>query len=227
MKKLPLLASLAAIGFALTAFTTHKALSDSNFEGIVTYSSSMLMNGKANPNAGHMPPMKMYIKGGKTKVVSDMGTQKRITITDCNNPDNPIVLAEMNGNKYQLKNEPTQKTAKDPVITYSDETKTIAGYTCHKAEMTMTDDKGQSTTMDVYYAEDISRSACDKRFKGLKGFPLEYTVNTHGMTMTTTATSVDKQSLSDDEFTVPPGYKLVTQQEMQQEMMKSMGAGGR
>ncbi len=56
-----------------------------------------------------------------------------------------------------------------PNIEYLDETKTIAGYTCKKA--IMKDESGQ-LSMTAYYTEKINNQA-EKKFAGLKGFPLQ------------------------------------------------------
>jgi GLPGLI family protein len=222
MRKMILIAGLAIIGFGVTAFVAPKASTDNNFEGIVTYSMTV-----DNPQAAAMmqgSSIKVYVKGNKSKAIADMGMYKRITFMDHNSAEDPITLVEAMGNKYQLKNDKTKKDEKTPDIKYTDETKQIAGYTCHKAEITMTDEQGQSITSVVYYTEDIiSGPSKSGAFKGLKGFPMEYNIKTQGMTMSFSATKVDKQSVSEDTFKVPAGYKLMTQEEMQQDMMKSQG----
>jgi hypothetical protein len=64
------------------------------------------------------------------------------------------------------------------------------------------------------------------QFKGLNGFPLEYNMTQRGMNLSLSATKVEKQSVSDDTFKVPSGYKLMTQEEMQADIQKNMGGGG-
>ncbi len=225
MKKIGLIASLATIGFAVTAFIVPKASTDSTFEGVITYSISV-----DNPQMASMmqgSSMKVYIKGDKTKTMMDMGMYKQIVISDRKTPDDPIVLKEVMGNKYQVKNDKTKKDEKDPVIKYSDEIKQIAGYTCHKAEVAISDDQGQPFTSSVYYTTDIpSPEEKEGQFKGLKGFPMEFSVRKQGMNILMTATTVEKKSLTDDIFAVPSGYKLMTQEEIQADMQKNMGGGG-
>jgi len=224
MKKTAL-AAFVAIGFAVMAFVAPKAYADSGFEGIVTYSISV-----DNPQMAPMlqgASMKTYIKGDKTKTCSDMGMSKTTVITDKDNPDGSVFLIELMGNKYQLKNDKTKKDdEKGPEIKYTDETKQIAGYTCHKAEVTITDQQGQSYTANVYYTEELpATQGKGVPFKGLKGFPLEYSMKQQGMTILMSATSVTKQAVPDDTFTVPSGYKLMTAEEMQQDIQKNMGDG--
>jgi len=224
MKKILAVAGLATIGFAVTAFVAPKISTDSSFEGIVTYSISV-----DNPQAASMmqgSSIKVYMKGDKSKTYSDMGVSKTTVFTDKATPDDPIILLEIMGNKYQLKNDKTKKDDSKPVIKYTDDAKTIAGYNCHKAEVTTTGQDGQSYTTDVYYTEDLpSYSGSRGQFKGLKGFPMEYSMKQQGMTISMSATTVTKQSVSDDTFTVPSGYKLMTSEEMQADIQKNMSGG--
>jgi GLPGLI family protein len=224
MKKILAVATLATIGFAVTAFVAPKTSTDSTFEGVVTYSVSV-----DNPQAASMmqgSSVKVYMKGDKTKTMMDMNISKNIVISDKKTPDDPIILIEVMGNKYQLKNDKTQKDDSKPAIKYTDETKTVAGYVCHKAEITVTGKDGQTYTTNVYYTEDLpSYGGGRDQFKGLKGFPLEYSVKQQGMNISMSATSVVKQSLTDDTFAVPTGYKLMTAEEMQADIQKNMSGG--
>jgi GLPGLI family protein len=209
----------------VTAFVAPKATTDGTFEGVITYTIST-----DNAQAQSMmqsASIKVYIKGDQSKTVSDMGMYKSIVFADKKTPNDPIVLVEVMGNKYQLKNDKTKKDDdKAPDIKYTDETKTVAGYNCHKAEVTVTGKDGQTYVSNVYYTEDLPHySGGSGQFKGLKGFPLEYNMKQQGMTMSLSASSVDKQSVSDDAFKVPAGYKLMTQEEMQADLQKSMGSG--
>jgi len=224
MRKTTLLTGLAIVGLAATAFVAPKNSADSTFEGVITYSITV-----DNPQAASMmqgSTIKVYMKGDQTKTSSDMGMYKTIVFTDKKTPEDPTVLVEVMGNKYQLKNDKTKKDDKDADIKYTDETKTVAGYVCHKAAVTITGKDGQTYVSDVYYTEDLPRySGGTGQFKGLKGFPLEYSMKQQGMNVVLSATSVTKQSVSDDTFKVPTGYKLMTQDEMQADLQKSMGGG--
>lgn len=226
MKKILAVAGLATIGFAITAFVSPKVSTDSSFEGVITYSVSV-----DNPQAASMmqgSSVKIYMKGDQVKAVSDMGMSKTIVISNKATPDKPAILVEVMGNKYQLKMDPAKKKDDDdkPTIKYTDETKTVAGYNCHKAEITTMGKDGQSYTTNVYYTEDLpSYSGSRDQFKGLKGFPLEYSMKQQGMNIAISATSVSKESVPDDTFTVPSGYKLMTADEMQADIQKQMSGG--
>jgi len=161
----------------------------------------------------------MYVKGYMSKTMVGSGNFTNTIIMDMSKPDDFIFLMEANGRKYQLKNDSNKKYP-DPVIKYVDGTKTIAGYTCHKAELTLKVADTVTMREDVYYTEEISAGTSNREFRGLKGFPLEWVTTNRVNNTTTTAISVDKKTLPADEFDVPPGYKLVTQQELMQDLMK-------
>jgi GLPGLI family protein len=226
MKKIFLTTSLAAIGLAFTAFIAPKTSVDNNFEGVITFSLSV-----DNPQAQSMmasSSLKIYLKGHKAKSITDMGMMKITSYADHSTTDKPIVIEEMGGNKYQVKNDDSKKDDKTPDIKYVDGTKVIAGYTCKKAQVTTTNPaNGQSNTLDIYYTDELPVYEGSKgEFKGLKGFPLEFASSQRGMIFSFAATEVKKQSLSDDIFVAPTGCKLMTQQEIMQEMQKNMSGGG-
>jgi len=223
MKKLVVTASLAVVGFAISAFVVPKTTpANDNFEGVVSYSISV-----DNPQMAAFigTSMKVYIKGSKTKTLQD-GMVSKTIFADHSTTDAPTILLDAMGNKYQVKNDPNKKEEKDPAIKYMDSTKTILGYTCHKAEVTATDAQGQTATSEVYYTEDIvTPPAKSGPFKSLKGFPLEYSMSQQGVKVSITATKVDKQSLTDDTFTIPSGYKLMTMDEIRTDIQKNASSG--
>lgn len=224
MRKITFMAGLATIGLVAMSFIAPKLSTDTNFEGVITYSVTV-----DNPQYAAMmqgSSMKIYLKGEKEKSVSDMGMMKITSYSDHTSTDKPIVIEEMGGNKYQVKRDDAKDDDKAPDFKYVDGTKEIAGYTCHKAQITSVDAQGQSITSDIYYADGIiSGPVKSGEFKGLKGFPLEFTIRRSGMGILMSATNVKKQSVSDDTFIAPKGYKLMTQEEIFQDAQKNMGGG--
>jgi GLPGLI family protein len=222
MKKTITIASLAIMGFAITAFRTPKTASD-NFEGEMIFATTV-----TNPQTGKTTTepdnIKFYIKGSKMKNVVGNSTLLSTSIIDCTNPDNTILLMDVQGSKYQVTvDKKTQMP--DPLIKYVDGTITVQGYTCHKAEVTIYMDQTKATSFNevLYYTQDLSTSFCGQQYRGLKGFPLEWIANNR----TTTAISIEKKPLSDDEFAIPSGYKVVTQDEMMQDMAKNRANKGK
>jgi len=227
MKKIALLIVLATLGFAITAFISPHEKSFGGFEGVITYSVT-----NTNPRASQKSQQKItqicYLKAGKMRMVTSGGAFVNTVITDCENLDNPIILFDIQTSKYQLKKTPADKLP-DPEIKYVDGTKTIMGYTCHKAEITVYGDKEKKNSRvdAVYYTTDILGSSCQEVFKGLKGFPLEWGTqrvnnNPNANTDISTAINIEKKSVSDDEFKLPPGYKPVTREEMTQDFAKNL-----
>ena len=219
MKRTAVISGLVLAGLTVTAFINPVSSGrSSGFEGVVTY--TVVANGAAMSHAGQRErKITVYIKGNKSKTIVGSGNYINTIIANLNEPDDYILLMDADGHKYQLKNDPAKKYSA-PVINYVDGTKTIEGYTCHKAEVTIKVDEATTIKEDVYYTTDISSGTSNREFRGLKGFPLEWVTTNLANTTTTTAINIDKKSLSDDEFSVPPGYKLVTQEEMLQDMKK-------
>jgi GLPGLI family protein len=227
MKKIVKVATLFVAGFALFAFTN--IMGDSNFEGVIKY--TITFDSDANPQVAQMmqgSSITTYVKGNKTKSESNFGMIKITTIADKTNPDGTVSLMEMMGNKYQLKlDDKAKKQAETdkPEYKYLDGTKTIAGYVCKEAQATMTDKRtGQKYVSDIYYTEDLP-SGSRSEFKGLKGCPLSFSMKQQGTSFTMTCQSIQKQSVPDSTFKIPSGYKLMTSDEMQKDIMQKMSGG--
>ncbi|MBI4931981.1 MAG: DUF4412 domain-containing protein [Bacteroidetes bacterium] len=230
MKKLSLLFFLfiaSAIAFSFTRST-------SDFEGKVVYSidfvnSSMPAQAKSMM-AGSTATI--YIKGTKSRSDMNMGPQTTTSIYD-SKTNTSVMLMEVMGSKYKIKTEPTKKEEKKPEVkvNVTSETKTIAGYSCKKAEVTVTDSKGTSHATNIWFTEEISNHMNSSnengaQFKDIKGMPLEYEVQAqNGMSMKMTATSVSKETVADSKFEIPSDYKETTMEGMQKEMMQKMQGG--
>src|ERR1035437_7436406 len=127
MKKLSLLVlSLAAI----VAFSFTNSTSD--IEGKIVYTISV-EDANLPPEAKAMfegSEMTMYIKDTKSRSEMNMGFQNTTTISD-GKTKTSVLLMEVMGNKYKIKNDESAKKEddKNPDVTvkYSDDTKEIAG----------------------------------------------------------------------------------------------------
>ena len=159
MKKIVKIISVAVVGFMLFAFTNMPA-ADSSFEGVITY--SIKLGGDVPPQAASMmqgATFKIYIKGDKTRTEFSSGMGKQIGIGDRKTKQS-VSLSDMMGRKVEIKIDGTKpnKDDKTPEIKYLDDTKTIAGYTCKHAQVTVTGKSGDNSTTDVFYTDQLPYS---------------------------------------------------------------------
>lgn len=226
------------ITFCLLSIATLIAFSftgtDAGFEGKIVY--------EINVEGGNMPPEAMamfagseltvYVKGSRSRSDVNMGMQNTTTISD-SKTNTSVMLMDMMGYKYQIKSDPKkEEKAPDVTVKETSDTKTIAGFKCKRAEMTLKDEAGTPMTSNVWFTEEISNymgaSARNSQFKAIKGMPLEYEMSAErGMKMKMSATSISKESVPDSKFEIPAGYKETTMEDMQKDLMKMMQGGGR
>ena len=222
MKKVTL-----ALSLLMLSVINYGAHATTPFEGVVTYSITFVGSG--------LPPEALamfkgaetitYIKSDKCRVDMNMPMQSSSFIMD-NKNKNIVSLMNIMGKKFLIKMNAAdikkeQETAPETTISYTDETKTIAGYKCKKAIVTI---GGSGKTMDVYYTDQLPTNDIKPSYKGLKGFPLEYTINQGGMDMKFSAKSVSKISVADNKFDIPTeGYTVTTIEGLQKAMTEQMG----
>lgn len=228
MKKLTLLL-LSASAIIATSFT-----GSSDFEGKIIYSIDFTGTNMPPQAKNMMAGSKatIYIKATKSRTEMSMGPQITTSIYD-SKTNTSVTLMEMMGSKYKIKTDATKKDEKAPdmKVNVTSETKTIAGYVCKKAEVTIKDKSGSSHNTMIWFTEEISNrmntaSENGLQFKDIKGMPLEYEVQAqNGMSMKMIATSVSKETVADSKFSIPDGYKETTIEEMQKDMMQKMQGG--
>ena len=211
---------LTILLFTVFAFTSF-VVAQTDFEGKVIYTISYkdlpeemkAMEGMLAKN------MTIVMKGSKSRVEQSQMMGKNVVVSDMDQK-NGFMEMDMAGQKFRINistEEFEQKSNQLPNIEYLDETKTIAGYPCKKAIMK---DENGLLTMTVFYTEKITNKS-QTEFAGLKGFPLQYSMQQQNMTMEMTATQVTKESISDDAFKKSDGYQEITQADLQ----KMMGGG--
>lgn len=213
--------------FTFCLFLNALAQKKVNFEGIVKYGISF-------EDAG-LPPeavalfknaeVKLYISPDKQRTDINMVMQNSTSIVDLKEKT-LVNIMDIGGKKYLIKIDEAQlkkdKEAEPNLkINYTTETKTIAGYVCQKAEVVMDDASG--TIMNVYFTDEIPLNEINPVYKGLKGFPLEYTMSMGGVTIKFIATSITKEKIDKSVFDVSKeGYIETTAEALQQELMKQM-----
>lgn len=162
--------------------------------------------------------MDMLISQSKTKVVQNTMMGAQIVISDTKTKESTLLM-DMMGQKMAIDMPAPSDDEKgvEPTYKYDDKTKKLAGFKCKHAIMTIEDENGEEAEMDVYYTEEIPAAANDK-LKGLKGFPLEYTINSQGLVMVVSAKSVSKEKIAASEFEIPEGFTKMTMEEFKASM---------
>ncbi|HET6245872.1 MAG: hypothetical protein H0V01_12455 [Bacteroidetes bacterium] len=213
MKKIKLILATLFLFSSVFVYAQKKK----SFEGVIVFDISV--------DADEMDPMtkamlagmelKTYLKNEKSRSESSMAMQKSITLSD-SKAKTVVTLLEIMGQKFMIKTSPEDLTKLDKQsqsIKYFDETKIIAGYTCKKAEIQISED---SSPLIVYYTNDIAYPKYSSPFKVLEGFPLEFEGDMGGLKTKTTAKSVKEEKVEDSKFIVPEGYPETTMKELQQ-----------
>ncbi len=222
MKKLVLAASVALLSF------TSATIINPAFEGKVVY--DITIDGLP-PEAATMfkgSELVKYIKGDKSRVDMNMPMQSTTTISD-NKTKTIVMLMDVMGMKYLIKMteadiKKEQDEMPDVKIKTTTETKQIAGYKSVKNELTIKTKEGKEETVNVWTTDEIPTSEVKSVYKGLKGFPLEYSINQKGMKMTFTTKEIAKETVADSKFDIPTsGYTETTMAELKKSMEKMGG----
>jgi hypothetical protein len=211
---------------SVAALTTMSFVSKSPvFEGKIVYSISYEDLPEEYASYMSMLPKEstMYVKGEKFRLEQSAGMGTTVTIID-NKAKTGYICMDMMGNKMAFKMDAKtfeNNTADEnkPEVKYTDETKTIAGYTCKKAEIMS---KDAEEPMVIWFTDELP-AFNNKDFKYINGFPMEYQVKNGGITMLMTVTTVSKEKVSDSYFKVPEGYTEKTMQDME----SMFGTGGK
>ena len=190
--------------------------------GSVTYEMTMPNNEEMAAMGTNTIKISFDEKSSATQMdmMGGMISVKTISV-DKNNPKDTRMLMDMMGKKYEVTGESegfgntdvaSLKDAES--VTYDKKaTKEILGYKCYKALVTM----NGGTVNTFYITEAIAVQSLPTDKLKLTGFPLEVEVNSEKGKVVLLVTAVDKAP-SASCFTVPEGYKKVTQEELQQEL---------
>jgi GLPGLI family protein len=201
--------TILLLSYCIASVLHLTAQNKSTFEGVVKYDISFEDSGLP-PEAVAMlkgAEIVLFMKPDKQRFDANMIMQNTSSIMD-NKKKTMVTLMDIMGQKYLIKmNEEDvkkeQESAPQTEIKYLDETKEIAGYKCKKAEVTIKNKGTEVMTMYVYYTEELPPTVMKPVYKGLKGCPLEYTLNTNGIKMKFTAKSVSKEAVPDTKFEIP------------------------
>jgi GLPGLI family protein len=220
MKKLFVILTAVAV----TGLTTmNTSLAQKPFtEGKIVYTISYPDMEMDNQMAAMMPTEQVvFVKGMMTRTDFSMGMGINSSSIMNGKTGDMIALTDMMGTKSavklsadEIKKASEKSKSGTPKVTLTSETKVIAGYTCKKAVVT----NGSGGTLDIYYTDKInSKLAGMSDYKEIKGFPMEYAVEQSGIKMKFSAKSVTPEKVSDDKFSIPSDYKVMTQEEMRKQ----------
>ncbi|SJZ44610.1 hypothetical protein [Sediminibacterium ginsengisoli] len=129
-----------------------------------------------------------------------------------------LLLTDQMGKKFYMRKNRAQLSAQPspaPVITYTTEKRTIKGYPCSKAVITVKAGKAGETKTTIWFTEKLQNAAAlegaNTLFKDLKGLPLEFEVTNGPVKFKLTATEISTAPVPDATFNVSlAGYKEVS-----------------
>ncbi|WP_291140810.1 hypothetical protein [Flavobacterium sp. UBA7680] len=219
MKKL--FSTLAVV--ALSALSLNAQIK----EGYIVY--DMKIEGLPPEQAAMIGDMETKVTFKNGKSLSEM-TSMMFTNQTLADDKGMLMLMEQMGNKIavkQTKEEMEKEEAKqkdkpaDPKIEYTTETKTIAGYECKKAIVTVIGKDKKEDKMEVWYCDKFENTNKEGKgrgqgfMKGLKGMPFEYAGGQGGMKFKLVAKEVSVEPVADSKFELSTdGYKMMTMEEL-------------
>lgn len=155
----------------------------------------------------------VYIKGNQSRVEVINPSFSQSVLFD-KASGNAVILREIGNNKFMTKLNnlkwKSQNSKYDgAVLNTTTETKTILGYACKKAILTLKD----SSSFTIFYAVTIAPSVkeFEYQFKDIPGFVLEYeTQELKGQRVRYTATKMNLNPVSTSKFEIPTsGYRIL------------------
>lgn len=191
------------------------------FTGTIVY--DVKTGGDVPEQAQAMMPTEITMKLTSDKLLEVMHSSM-MDIKTIHNATTQItnMLMDMMGQKLNIKNTAAQLADQkknagiEITIKPAAETKTILGYLCKRAIMTIKTNQAAEQTFDVYYSDDfdISKFNYSNAFPAVSGLPLEFTMSQGPFSMKLTAKSVKKESIPETDFAIPAGFKEVSQDDL-------------
>jgi translation initiation factor 2B subunit (eIF-2B alpha/beta/delta family) len=197
-------------------------------EGLITY--SMKIEGltpEQAKKAGEMET-KITFKNGKTLTEVQTIYYSTVILNDDNGSlnlwDQMGYKMAVKQTKEELEKEAIEQKNKlgDPNIEYTNETKTIAGYECKKAIVTVLNKDKKNEKIEVWICDKFENTNKEGKgqgqgfMRGLKEMPFEYiTKAMANAKMTISVKSVSLDPIDDSKFNLSTeGYKMMTSEEL-------------
>ncbi len=209
----------------LLLFCVVSVLSSSAFaqkkikRGVATYEIIEVVS--TQPETEMMMGAKMEICFDNKRHKMDMSLMEGMiriqTIIDQEKKEN-IVLTDIAGRQIKVISDFTeQEENKVYNILYDKKNrKKIAGYDCYKA--TLKSEDGELLELYVTSKINPKSSFFDQLFPGLKGFPLEYTINSHNLRMTYLAKAILGKPDFEQYFMIPDTYLEMNPEDFSKEL---------
>jgi len=158
----------------------------------------------------------VYIKGNLSRSEMASALFSSTTIHDTKT-GNAVVMREVSGQKLLIRMSPEnwqEKNRRYQGVTFinTNERKTIAGYSCIKAESKLPD----GSLFTVYYTSDLvpENKEYDYQFKNLNGLPLEYELTQGKLKIKYTISKINMNPVPASKFDIPKsGYRELTYEE--------------
>ena len=206
----------------------------SGFQGSITYKISYEGRELTTQEETQMPNKKItYYVGAEEveKQVAPMGSY--FTVINHETNDFTIVIDQMGQTMYgQWTKDAKSDSAKaadkpDIKIEKLDGSKTIAGYKCKKANVTVKNKKGDEQKMLVYYTEELKAPYPDEDFD-IGGIVLQTEIllgdedDDEALTQITTAIEIKKGKVKKKEYAIPAGATKIEKEKF----MQMLGGAG-
>lgn len=192
------------------------------FEGVITYKISYPDTKFTESQMAMFPKlMTVSVKGDKSRTEIQMSGVSTVEIRNYTEKTS-VALFDLMGQKYAIKASTAEIEKKiqeegKPTVEITSETKVIAGYTCKKAIIKVTND-GVAATFEAFFTNELGGKNVNfdnALYKDIDGVLLEFVINTKEMNMKLTASSVEKKSLAANLFVIPSDYTQITKDELQ------------
>ena len=160
------------------------------------------------------PSLVLYIKGQQSRLDFISPSFRQVKYYD-GKTKSAVILQDRGATKVRrdldsLKWQKLNEKYDDVSVTFSEEKKTILGYECKKANITLKN----GSTFSIFYATEIvpSTKEYEFQFRGIPGFVLEYEAAGEGANqkVTYTATKINLSPVSPSKFEIPKtGYRVL------------------
>ena len=204
-----LLSFLLFASFAANAQTKPKVVTECTVDFSV-----VLGEGATASNEQQSYALALYIKGQQSRLDFISPSFKQVKYYD-GKTRSVVILQDLGATKVRRDLDSTKwkklnEKYDSLTVSFSDERKTILGYECRKANITLKN----GTSYSLFYATDIipSTREYEFQFRGIPGFVLEYETSGEGAAqkITYTATKINLSPVSPAKFEIPKsGYRIL------------------